>query len=573
MDPTVRTPKSVAFLSQDASAIRAVSAHLTARGIEVLGFPTVGALAAGIGSPASTLLVLDTKALPPDQDAALLLDRVEHLCGGRPALVYIAQSGDIDPKLRALRAGAEAFFVDPVPTDELASRLIELSGAPGADRGRVLVIDDQPIAAVFAARVLESAGMETRTTGEALRVLEILEEMRPDIVLMDLHMPGADGIELTTLIRGHDELYDTPIVFLSSELNKDKQLDALRVGGNDFIAKPVRPERLIEVVRRSIRSFRMMRGRRPAGQEQVRTHLAIHERPTSEDASADDASAMISPAEQAPARPNGEGGIGMSRAPARKDADLEREKRIVELVRKALRSDGFRLLHQPIVALRDATGERYDTSLCLMAPDGERIPPLDFLPAAQRAGLIPAIDRWVMEQALDRIKQERDVHQRLQFFIHQRMETLRAEDWLPWLRGRIAERDLIKQTPILQFQVDDLCANRDLASIRLQELRRLAIETCANLPEEASPALDSIEDLGATLVKLPLPTTSPIDSARLTDLVAKAHAADTRVIVTRIESPQAIAQVFACGVDFIQGSFLQPPSEELTFDFHESALG
>ena len=54
-------------------------------------------------------------------------------------------------------------------------------------------------------------------------------------------MPEVNGIELTTIIRDHQEFAAIPIVFLSGEQNADKQLDALSVGGDDFVAKPIRP--------------------------------------------------------------------------------------------------------------------------------------------------------------------------------------------------------------------------------------------------------------------------------------------------------------------------------------------
>ena len=66
-------------------------------------------------------------------------------------------------------------------------------------------------------------------------MLDSLGEFKPDLILMDIYMPEVNGIELTTIIRDHQEFVTTPIVFLSGEQNADKQLDALSVGGDDFI--------------------------------------------------------------------------------------------------------------------------------------------------------------------------------------------------------------------------------------------------------------------------------------------------------------------------------------------------
>ena len=77
---------------------------------------------------------------------------------------------------------------------------------------------------------------------EPVKVIKSLREFKPDLILMDIYMPEVNGIELTTIIRDHKEFVTIPIVFVSGEQNTDKQLDALSVGGDDFIAKPIRPK-------------------------------------------------------------------------------------------------------------------------------------------------------------------------------------------------------------------------------------------------------------------------------------------------------------------------------------------
>ncbi|MBA1331124.1 hypothetical protein QQ73_08175, partial [Candidatus Endoriftia persephone str. Guaymas] len=86
--------------------------------------------------------------------------------------------------------------------------------------------------------------------------LEALQTFKPDLILMDLYMPGASGTELTTVIREQPEYVDTPIVFLSGEQDLDKQLMALSFGGEDFLAKPIGPKHLISTVRNRIKRAR-----------------------------------------------------------------------------------------------------------------------------------------------------------------------------------------------------------------------------------------------------------------------------------------------------------------------------
>jgi len=414
------------------------------------------------------------------------------------------------------------------------------------------VVDDQPVAAKFAIQVLEGAGMHTRSLGDPRRTLEAVEAFRPDLVLMDLHMPGIDGIELTALIREHETVYATPVVFLSSELDPGRQMDTLRVGGNDFIAKPVHPKQLVATVHRNIRTFRRQQ-RHPGGNNTPPLPTRTEK------------------VRSKPGKPAA-GKAGSGRPPAPAEPNPERIAQLTARVRAALRSEGLQLLYQPIMALRGEREALYAASLRLELPDGESVPASAFLPAARQGGLLPAIDRWVVEHALDQLRRERTTHPRLRFFLSQGLETLHAEEWLPWFRNRIAARDLVETPPILQFRFAELAATREVAATRCEVLRRLGVETCVEVPEDDPQVTDSIDDLGLALIRLPLPPTQAPDPARLTELVTRAHAAGAKVIVAQIQDPRTIARVFGCGVDFIQGDFLQPPSTELGFDFGEAAL-
>ena len=167
-------------------------------------------------------------------------------------LVCLAAETDLHSRLAALRAGAAELLPRDSDPGQVMSRIRSLMGMAVETPARILVVDDQPVSALFAARVLEGAGMVTERVGDPLAVLDALERFRPDLVLMDLHMPGASGIELTRIIRDQGPFADLPIVFLSVEMDPGQQLNALRVGGDDFLAKPVLPEVLVDCVRRRL---------------------------------------------------------------------------------------------------------------------------------------------------------------------------------------------------------------------------------------------------------------------------------------------------------------------------------
>lgn len=120
---------------------------------------------------------------------------------------------------------------------------------PEAAPYRVLVVEEDRSQAVFAEAILRGAGMLAEVVPQPEGMLEALERFAPDIVLMDLHMPGASGTELTNRIRLHPRFSHTPVVFLTGDADPEREMEALEHGGDDYIVKPVRPRHLIAAIR------------------------------------------------------------------------------------------------------------------------------------------------------------------------------------------------------------------------------------------------------------------------------------------------------------------------------------
>jgi EAL domain-containing protein (putative c-di-GMP-specific phosphodiesterase class I)/PleD family two-component response regulator len=176
-------------------------------------------------------------------------------------LVAISDIDDINLRLSARRAGVDALIVGAKTVDDIIKRLRSLLD-PGAESPyRILIVEDDRSQALFAEGILRNTGMETLVVLDALEVMPALEQFQPDLLLMDLNMPGANGIELTSLIREQEAFVNTPIVFLSGESDEDRQFDAIDAGGDDFLSKPIRPRHLISAVQNRVRRHRAMESR------------------------------------------------------------------------------------------------------------------------------------------------------------------------------------------------------------------------------------------------------------------------------------------------------------------------
>jgi DNA-binding response OmpR family regulator len=169
---------------------------------------------------------------------------VRNAVGEDVPVVFVSNRSDIEARLDAVRAGCRGYFVKPVNYSGVLETLDRLTRCE-PDPYRILIVDDETEAAEFHSLSLESAGLETVIVTEPLDVTAQLVEFRPDVILIDLYMPGCSGQELAKVIRQEEAFVGVPIVFLSRETDRMKQIAALGETGDDFFTKPVPPDELV----------------------------------------------------------------------------------------------------------------------------------------------------------------------------------------------------------------------------------------------------------------------------------------------------------------------------------------
>lgn len=682
-------PKAVFFLEPDAELFDRFGAYLAAEGIGAKTFDAIADLAASLQSTPGVVLLLDTGGLAKRQSIAQLADYlgVRAINGGF-SFVCVAQTDSIEQRLDAMRAGAAAFFPRPVEPRDLIAKLLELSAGAESMPSRVLVVDDSPIEAAATTGILEQSGVETRWLDAPLTLIDAALAFRPDLILMDIRMADAGGLELTRILREHDSLFSMPIVLMGA-VNSDQdetRSAALCAGADDILIKPPRAAQLIEVVvHRARRVHRLCsklamtaerdsvtglgnrrrllryidenlqeqgvpRGGRGVlyikvdapdhltgvlgfgGADALLEHVADRiksrlgpadlaarvgdfsfavaaERP--DDATLDalaedlcrsvsesvldvagtqvlvtvsigvrrlrppanDALALIAAAEKACTKARVGGGNRIEiHAPAVDSSQDHRADEIHALIEQALKTDGFQQLYQPVVAVRGQPGARYDALLRLRLPNGGSMHPSEFLPVAQQRGLMMKIDRWVMECALNTLAQQREADLKVEICVHQAMSTIQAKSWVIWMRDQLVKRMLVDSPPALQVALSDVLENLSVANSRFELLNKLGVRLCVAGFDDRPAALTFLETQPMSTVKLSLEMIQPENRARLVRISQRVHDLKRTVIAVGIEDPGAIGRVMECGVDFIQGDFVQPPQDRLLFDFSDSHL-
>jgi len=251
--------KTIIWIRPTEAASAELEQALTERGFLVESLDGPAGLAELAQRQDLCALLVDTEYL----DAATRFrNDLKGLTNNALPLLVLSRRSDLKTRLDALRQGANAFFPPPLDAEAVEEKLAELTDMALPPKSyRIMVVDDDPTQANFAAAVLRKSGMEVCTVTESLQVLNTLRTCEPDLILMDMYMPDASGVELATIIRAEKALMHIPIVYLSGEHDPDKQLDALSVGGEDFLTKPVRPKQLVTTVRNRIDRTRQLRAK------------------------------------------------------------------------------------------------------------------------------------------------------------------------------------------------------------------------------------------------------------------------------------------------------------------------
>jgi diguanylate cyclase (GGDEF)-like protein len=180
-------------------------------------------------------------------------------CSADCPVMLVASDHGFDTRLAAARAGVDAMLAKPLDVSEIADWLEQFAGSRQASPISILVVDDDESLAESYALALESAGMRARVVADPAQALAQMTATFPDLMLMDMQMPAASGIELARIIRQSRRYLSLPIVFLSAERDPMRQLEARKLGGDDFITKPVDLQHLVSLVHMRAERARALR--------------------------------------------------------------------------------------------------------------------------------------------------------------------------------------------------------------------------------------------------------------------------------------------------------------------------
>lgn len=254
-----RATRLVYLVEDDMFQARTLVSQIGCFGYGVRVFLSLAELRDALGETIPDVILMDI-SFPEGKMAGTdaIADMRRTLIPDVPVL-FISVNDDPLCRLQAVRAGGAAYFTKPMDTGVLIDTLDRLLFQRDPEPGRILIVDDSHVEANVYAMYLTRAGMRASIVTEPMKALASLKEFNPELILMDVYMPDCSGMELARVIRQMEAYIGVPIVFLSSETDRDRQLEAVGLGGDDFLVKPIKPAHLVASVASRVERYRKLR--------------------------------------------------------------------------------------------------------------------------------------------------------------------------------------------------------------------------------------------------------------------------------------------------------------------------
>lgn len=249
-----------------------------------------------------------------------------------------------------------------------------------------------------------------------------------------------------------------------------------------------------------------------------------------------------------------------------------------QTIKYALQHNQFRLLYQPIISLHGDAGENYEVLLRMYKEDGTEVPPGEFMPAAEEAGLMLYVDRWVMANAFTKLAERLQGDPKTRLFIKLSGASISDPQLLEWVGERIKALRLDADCVVLELDEQTALNRLKQAQQMIAGLSqfhcRFALDHFGNEPN----TFDSLKHLDVQYLKLDGSLASNLANnvgaqEKIKSISEQASSAGKQTIACNVEDANSLAVLWQCSLDFIQGYFLQPPGPELDYDFSEEGGG
>jgi len=334
---------------------------------------------------------------------------------------------------------------------------------------RILIADDEPDLLELLQVNLEVEGHDVRTACTGTQALEQALAERPDLVILDVMMPGLDGLEVLRALRTEPGYAELPIVLLSARGSDPEIFEGWRSGANYYITKPFQIEELLEFI------------------GQVEVHRD-DDRPAGygvdlDETDPDDREAVTE--------------VGVVRRTSIEDQrELEME------LHGALAANEFFLVYQPSFDLRNVRIIGVEALLRWRHPRLGTVQPADFIPILERTGLMINVGRWVLEDACRQANQWRQQGYELTVSVNVSAAQFESDELVNATQSALTRSGLEPTALMIDVPENALTLDVQVSSRRLRALKALGVRI-------------AIDDFGSSHQSLAYLKQFPVDTLKI----------------------------------------------------------
>lgn len=253
-DVTHAQPRSIALVSSAVDEFGCLASELQPFGLELSVCSDRETFLSLLQDNQLRAVLVDRHAMVPD----LSLSQVRSLCPPSVSLVILSDKIDLRCRVDAWHNGAGSVIDISSSGSEVVDAIEHAAGPIGYAVPRVLLVDDDDAILAVCEHILSEVGISCHTLPHAENILDVISVFRPDLLIIDRHMPDFSGLEVAAAIRQQPAYTNLPLIFLTRDDNLESRIEAIKAGGDGYVTKPVDMEYLIALVRQRILRSRQL---------------------------------------------------------------------------------------------------------------------------------------------------------------------------------------------------------------------------------------------------------------------------------------------------------------------------
>lgn len=247
---------AVMLVEYDEALIASINMVAGPQGVNMLIATSVDQARAHLRTQRPDVAIVDLTF--PNGESFGLLEWFQHQVPPVP-VVALTNNGNLDQRLQAARHGVERLLQKPMAPAEILSTATQLVSYAQESRATVMVVDDDPLILTAVENVLQPLSVRLVPCPDPSQFLRLMEETRPELVLLDISLGDVNGLDLCRVLRNDRTYQSTPVIILTTRNNEETLSAAFAAGADDFIGKPIFDAELLVRVKGRIERNRLMR--------------------------------------------------------------------------------------------------------------------------------------------------------------------------------------------------------------------------------------------------------------------------------------------------------------------------